>query len=182
METRTLKCKLTPMQLDERRDKLAGQVEMGYSLDPIPARGAADECRRFIIPGDPVGKGRPRFTSPKVGRPRAYTPPRTARWEGMAAAVLQQEWNQSALDEPVVVDVVAVFQRPRRLDGRNKPTGRVPHTIKPDKDNVEKAVLDALKNAGVLRDDCRAYDGRSAKFYAAAGEVPHVEVTLWTVR
>jgi Holliday junction resolvase RusA-like endonuclease len=42
--------------------------------------------------------------------------------------------------------------------------GIVPHTVKPDKDNLEKAVMDALTAIGVWKDDCQVYGGTTEKY------------------
>lgn len=41
-----------------------------------------------------------------------------------------------------------------------------PHQQKPDKDNLEKALLDA-----VFQDDCRVWDGRVTKIWGQAGQI-----------
>ena len=86
--------------------------------------------------------------------------------------------NIDLITEPVIVDFVFVMPRPKRLDGKTKPQGRVPHGSKPDKDNLAKSVFDSL-NGILWRDDSLIYDGRLAKFYAAKNENPHVELTIW---
>lgn len=45
------------------------------------------------------------------------------------------------------------------MDGR-------PHQQKPDKDNLEKALLDAI-----FTDDCRVWDGRVSKFWGLKGMI-----------
>lgn len=41
-----------------------------------------------------------------------------------------------------------------------------PHQTKPDKDNLEKALLDAI-----FEDDCRIWDGRVTKLWGEAGKI-----------
>lgn len=41
-----------------------------------------------------------------------------------------------------------------------------PHQQKPDKDNLEKALLDAI-----YEDDCRVWDGRVTKVWGVTGEI-----------
>ena len=54
---------------------------------------------------------------------------------------------------------------------------RLPHHVKPDRDNLDKVVLDAL--TGLLwRDDCQVSDGRLTKMYATGNEEPHVEINV----
>jgi Holliday junction resolvase RusA-like endonuclease len=42
---------------------------------------------------------------------------------------------------------------------------KVPHTVKPDKDNLEKAVMDALTAIRVWKDDCQVYGGDTEKYW-----------------
>ena len=41
------------------------------------------------------------------------------------------------------------------------------HTAKPDKDNLEKAVMDALAETGVWKDGCRVYAGLTAQYWTS---------------
>ncbi|CNL09497.1 Holliday junction resolvase [Yersinia mollaretii] len=41
-----------------------------------------------------------------------------------------------------------------------------PHQTKPDKDNLEKALLDAI-----FEDDCRIWDGRVTKLWGEIGKI-----------
>lgn len=130
------------------------------------------------IPGDPVGKGRPRVTV-RNGHARAYTPAKTASWESGAAWLMRNEWGIHAPYEgPVRVTVEAVASRPKRLLRKADPEGRMWRCAKPDVDNVLKAVLDALVNAGVLRDDVQAVEVVARSWYASRSEGPAVEVRV----
>ena len=130
------------------------------------------EC---VIPGQPQGKGRPKFVR---ATGRAYTPKGTAEWERSAALIMRNEYGGSPIDEPVVARVVAVFSRPGRLMRKKDEDGRMPCTVKPDIDNVVKCALDALTMAGVLRDDKVVWKVVAEKLYASKTEGPSVEVSL----
>lgn len=132
------------------------------------------EC---TIPGEPIGKGRPRFAA-RLGRARAFTPPKTRGWEAMAAMLMRAQWRRAPLEGPVTLDVTAVFPRPQRLLRASSPGGRVPHTAKPDRDNIEKLIADSLEKAGVLKNDSQVWSGETRKLYAAKGEEPHVLVRV----
>lgn len=130
------------------------------------------------IPGEPVGKGRPRVTT-VGGFARAYTPGKTARWETGAALQMRETWGKRPpLDEPVRVVVLAVASRPKRLLRKRDPDGRLWRTTKPDADNVAKAACDALVAAGVLRDDTLAVRLEVESLFARRDEGPSVEVWL----
>jgi Holliday junction resolvase RusA-like endonuclease len=132
------------------------------------------------IPGDPVGKGRPRMAV-VAGHAMAYTPKPTAQWEGMAASLARAKWHREPLDEAVAVLVLAVASRPKRLLRKRDPDGRMWRTSKPDIDNVAKAVLDALVKAGVIRDDTLVVSLSAQSLYASRVEGPCVELVLRTV-
>lgn len=58
---------------------------------------------------------------------------------------------------------------------------RLPHAKKPDRDNLDKAYLDALR--GLLWiDDAQICDGRIEKWIAAGDEQPHVLITVTPIR
>lgn len=60
-----------------------------------------------------------------------------------------------------------LFPRPKRLDRKRDPDGLIPHTSKPDLDNLTKAVLDALTEVGFWRDDSQVYSASCSKYYVA---------------
>ena len=49
-------------------------------------------------------------------------------------------------------------------------TDQKPHTVKPDIDNLVKAVMDALTTAGWWIDDTQVWSLSTSKQYAAKGE------------
>jgi Holliday junction resolvase RusA-like endonuclease len=94
------------------------------------------------------------------------------------------------LDEPVVVDAVFTFARPRS----HYRTGRNAHLLRdgaparpdgpPDLSKLARAIEDSLSDAGVWRDDARVVEyGRLAKVYAGedgdALDRPGVLIRVW---
>lgn len=78
---------------------------------------------------------------------------------------------------PLSVRMLLLFPRPSRLRWKTKPMPRVPHTSKPDAENVAKAALDSL--TGLLWvDDSQVFDLRVKKLYAAGEEQPGVYVEV----
>lgn len=136
----------------------------------------------------PVGQPRARATATKAGRARMYSPTQLRQADGSSKAhpivafkaavrAAVAGYQGPPLEGPLCLDVVAVFPRPSRLVWKTKPMPRVPHIVKPDRDNVDKAVMDAL-NGRLWVDDCQVCDGRIQKFIAAGNEAPHVLLTL----
>jgi Holliday junction resolvase RusA-like endonuclease len=128
-----------------------------------------------VIPGAPIGKGRPRAGI------RLYTPKRTADWEGSSALIMRNAWMSAPSDDLCSVEVVAVFPRPKRLLRRKDSEHRLWHGSKPDIDNVCKCALDALVMAGVIRDDSQVVELTARSVYASKSEGPCVEVRLASI-
>ena len=116
-----------------------------------------------------------------------YTPARTVTWERGAAYAMRAAHSGPPMTGALAVDVLALHQRPQRLDCGHKRQpcscaddwrDRQPHIGPPDLDNVLKAVCDALQLAGVVADDRTICRATARKDYAARGEEPCVIVTL----
>lgn len=103
-----------------------------------------------FIRGVPKAQPRVRF-SPKQGV--AYTPKTsTLTWKELIAFATRNLETTG----PVRIDWVMVFPRPAshwKKNGTLRGSAPAMHTAKPDRDNLDKAVLDQLKAGGVLKDD-----------------------------
>lgn len=113
------------------------------------------DCIHVILSGQPVGKGRPRFT--RAGR--TYTPAKTKAYEEklrQAAIEAMKDQDREPTEMPCRVVILAQFQIPKSWpkykqqaallnEGNYKPG-------KPDIDNIAKAALDAM-NGIVFKDD-----------------------------
>ena len=134
------------------------------------------------VPGDPVGKGRPRARAIPVGGGKwsatIYTPKETRDWERSAAEAISAAYDGEPLDEPLMILVRAVKRRPKSRCRRRDPSGRIWRTTRPDGDNVLKAVQDAAVQAGLVVDDTRFVVSTVESYYAAKGEGPCVEVEV----
>lgn len=105
----------------------------------------------IVVPGPPVGKGRPRFAR-RGAFVATYTPAATANYESRVALAAHLAGVVRVPEGALLaVEVLAVFERPKRLRRKGDPDGLIPHGVKPDADNVLKAVLDGLN--GVLADE-----------------------------
>lgn len=132
----------------------------------------------FVVPGEPIAQPRAKATA-FAGKSRMYTPSKNGIREYKAAIriLAAQQYCGAPLNEPVIVRCEFVFSRPKRLVWKRREMPRQPHITKPDKDNCEKAVLDALKGV-VLRDDSIVWGGGPWKFYAAGNEQPHTRIII----
>ena len=131
--------------------------------------------KAFEVPGQPIAKARPRMA--RAGRfVRAYTPKRTLEFEKRVGVFCTAPRIRGKV--PVVINMRFIFKRPKRLMRKKDPDGLIPHTEKPDGDNVEKAVLDGL--SGVLyNDDSHVFHSSWVKFYAEKNRGPRVELNVW---
>jgi Holliday junction resolvase RusA-like endonuclease len=84
-----------------------------------------------------------------------------------------QAYHGEPLEGPIVLRALFLLPRPARLIWSTRPMPREPHAKKPDKDNLEKALKDALTKLA-WRDDAQVFDGRVKKLYAAGDESPGV--------
>jgi Holliday junction resolvase RusA-like endonuclease len=132
----------------------------------------------FTIPTVPVAQPRQRHAV-HGGHVRNYIPKDNPVWAFKAAAqvAVANAYQGAPLDHPLRVDLVFVMPRPKSMVWKRRPMPREPFGKKPDRDNLEKSLYDAL-NGLLWRDDSLICDGRVQKVYAAGDEQPHVEVVV----
>lgn len=131
----------------------------------------------FTVPGDPVGKGRPRATS-RGGFVRMYTPEKTAAYERKVALIAAGAMvGKPLFAGPVVATITAVYPIPSSWPKKKREravVGDIWPTVKPDLDNVEKVLFDAM-NGIVWNDDKQAV---VVTKYKAYGVEPRVEIEV----
>lgn len=133
---------------------------------------------QFVIPGVPVGKGRPRFAR-RGNFVSTYTPEKTASYENLvkiAAAEAMQ--GRAVIDGAVLVTIGLYVIPPASWSQKKQRTalnGGLYPTSKPDLDNVIKGIFDAC-NEIVWRDDKQAVDLSVKKRYAETARA-EVQVT-----
>lgn len=113
-----------------------------------------ENIKFFMIPGEPTGKGRPRFT--RSGH--AYTPERTASYEQAVRQAYKAEFPGTEpipAGVPVAVKIIAGYGIPKstsKVKAERMLAGEIRPTKKPDADNIAKAICDAL-NGLAYHDD-----------------------------
>ena len=127
----------------------------------------------FVIPGEPVAKGRP-----KLSRYGTYTPKKTKEYEKH----IKQEWRKNGYKEPltgaVMVDITfyrSIQKSSSKAAKTAKLTGKVKPTVKPDLDNYIKAVLDGLNGLAWV-DDSQIINISAIKEYSLE---PETVVLIW---
>lgn len=129
----------------------------------------------FFVAGLPVATPRvrarrmPKFTM-------VYTPKDADNWKMIVRTEARRAWDASEVgfiarpwQGPLCVNLTFYFPRPKshfNSKGLLKPKAPRWHTSIPDRDNCDKAVLDALTNLGIWGDDKQVCDGRIRKFYS----------------
>lgn len=132
------------------------------------------------IDGKPAGKARHRAAI-RGGRVWTYNPATGPASTWLDVVLWSVRANRPAacpVDGPVRVDLDLHLPRPKRLMRKTDPAGPMFACCKPDRDNADKLVLDAMTQAGWWQDDCQVVDGRIRKLYHAKGEIPHAVVTV----
>lgn len=123
----------------------------------------------ILVQAEP--KGQPRARA-KFGGKGVYNP---STADGFKSAIMAAAHTQKPLEPilgPVRMTLVVRFPRPKSHYGTGKRAGVLKpnapkwHTSKPDRDNVEKVVLDALTRVGFWRDDSVVCCGEVLKVYA----------------
>lgn len=124
--------------------------------------------------GKPVldKKGKPKVTA------RVYQK-NTAEWWKSQVVEAGQQWKPiPPLQGPILMRIVFWMPRPKRLMRNKDPDGPILHTVKPDEENLEKPIMDALKNAGWYRDDSQVCVKKTAKYYHAKTGAPGAEIYI----
>ena len=141
-------------------------------MDHQPAATVA-----FVIPGAPVGKGRPKFAR-RGNFTVAYTPEKTASYENLVKVKAEEAMAGRAAFEGAVSVVIWLYVTPPASWSQKKQRealeGRIFPTSKPDIDNVLKGIMDAC-NEIVFKDDKQAVDVRVVKRY---GQVARASVEV----
>jgi Holliday junction resolvase RusA-like endonuclease len=122
----------------------------------------------LVIPGTPVGKGRPRFAA-RGKYVHTYTPEKTANYE----ALVQMAWameGRVAIPQGVGIRamIAASFPIPKSRSKKDRAAmaaGEIPYLAKPDADNLAKSCLDAL-NGCAYPDDSQIISLSVQKLYA----------------
>jgi len=113
-----------------------------------------------FVPMRPKGKGRHRT----MRNGHSYPDPETVKAEQLIQLKVGLEWRQAPLDEPLALDGICYFERPR-----SKPKQVLHMREKPDCDNLGKTVGDAL-NGILWRDDSVIVEGSTKKRYCSEAQ------------
>lgn len=135
---------------------------------------------KFIVPGQPQGKGRPRFSN-VCGHVQTRTPDQTVVYENLIRLQYQQQVRGYTFPDKIPLDVriLAFYQIPASVSKKKREAmlaGEIRPVTKPDWDNVGKVVCDSL-NTIAYKDDSHIADAQVRKFYS---DRPRLEVIIQT--
>ena len=120
-----------------------------------------------------IPKGQPRVKARRFGnRAAVYDPGTAEEWKGLVRMETAAKWDKAPFAGPVELGLHFVFGRPKahlRKDGTEKHWAPVHHTSRPDSDNLAKAVMDALTNLGLWKDDAQIARLVVSKKYTVGG-------------
>jgi len=127
----------------------------------------------LVVPGEPCGKGRPKFTRKGF----AYTPAKTRNYEATIKAIFAQAYPEFVpLDGALKVTVIAYMGIPASASGKAKVAmlaQKVWPTKRPDIDNVFKT-LDALQGLAFRNDSIIV----SATMHKVYSDRPRLEINI----
>lgn len=129
----------------------------------------------IYIPGDPVGKERPRH-DPRHPERRPHTPEKTKAYEEKIAWAWKQAHGEM-IDGPVEMMITAYYRIPKSATLAQKEkmrTGDILPEKRPDIDNVVKAVMDGCQGVA-FKDDAKVVRVSAAKLYS---EEPGLRVDI----
>lgn len=157
-------------------------IDIANWLAWIANRKQPGKTIQFTIPGEPRGKGRPRFRKQNgCNYVKPYTPEETANYENLIKVMYANTVGNAKLEGPLMVIIVAYFAIPQSKSKRVKEemrSGEVLPTVKFDVDNITKVVLDAL-NKIAFDDDKQVTRLVVDKRYS---DIPEVRVSITELR
>ncbi|MEK7916625.1 RusA family crossover junction endodeoxyribonuclease [Burkholderia contaminans] len=140
------------------------------SQNPLIAAPVAAQRVEFVIPGEPVAKGRPKFAR-RGAHVTTYTPEKTARYENLvklAARAAMGSVEPYAGPIRLIVHIGLPIPASWSLKKQEAAAaGAIGATKKPDADNIVKSVKDGM-NGVVYVDDGQVVDLWVSKRYARA--------------
>lgn len=153
------------------------QARLPAAPRPAVSAGAIE----FDVPGQPIGKGRPRATS-VAGHARLYTPKTTSDYEKTIGWCAKEAMRgRHPFAGPVACVMLIGMGVPKSWSAKDRRAalaGEILPTSKPDTDNIVKAIFDGC-NGVVYRDDVQVVDLSLRKRYVVSpGVRVHIKPLL----
>lgn len=136
--------------------------------------------QKIIVKGQPQGKLRARHgKNAQTGKAQTYTPAKTKEYEGRIAWQYKAQRGQFFGERYVRLGILAFYEIPKSYPKYKKQQareGELRPSVKPDADNIVKAVADAL-NGVAYTDDTQVVEVLCKKYYAA-DDCPRIEIYI----
>lgn len=139
---------------------------------------------KFVVLGEPQGKGRPRFVTrynpeTKKSFGKARTPEETIVYENLVKTEYNRQCDGFRFPDDAMLDmrIMAFYSIAQSKSKKMKEAMRnyeIRPTKKPDADNVIKVIADSL-NQVAYRDDAQIVDTMFRKFFS---DKPRIEVSI----
>ena len=130
--------------------------------------------RKFIIPGKPMGKQRPRVLKNGI----SYTPKETVNYEVYVKQCYLEEYaGKELLNGPVKIKIEAYMPIPKSASKKIQKAmkaGQIRPAKKPDWDNIGKIITDALN--GIAYDDDKQIVSCLVEKYYSDAPMVYVEI------
>lgn len=129
-------------------------------------QGGQTPSFEIFIPGKAVSQPRPRVFRLPNGQTRAVSLPKNhpaSTWKQRILVALNT-YMGPIIEGPLEMEVIFVFDRPKRLQRKKDPEGAILHDKKPDLDNLLKIIKDTF-NGIVWKDDSQVCRISLTKIY-----------------
>lgn len=128
-------------------------------------------CPQAIQTGNRIGFG-------KNGKMRIFSSKQKKDYQFLIKAESFRYRPNRPITGPIKLDLIFILPRPKYLLRKSDPDGWIPHTKRPDRDNLVKGTQDGLTASGFWLDDSQIFDGRTVKYYAERGGDPRIIVSI----
>jgi Holliday junction resolvase RusA-like endonuclease len=134
-----------------------------YALPRLGDVGVYKAVYNLFVKGVPKAQPRPRMTA----NGHVYNPDSADSWKDEIKTAFMG-CRRPTITEAVHLKVTFYLPMPKRIKKECVFEDQcVAHNVKPDLDNLEKAVLDSLTEAKIWKDDALVFKIESEKWYAA---------------
>ena len=134
--------------------------------------------QKIIVQGQPQGKLRARHGKNFItGAPQTYTPEKTRAYEAHVAWSYRSQGGKHYGEQYVRLGVLAFYSIPKswtKAKQQQAREGALRPSVKPDADNIIKAVADAL-NGVAYTDDTQVVEVFARKYYS---DSPRIEIYI----
>ena len=136
----------------------------------------------FTVLGSPVAQPRVKARHIKTHDGREFTSVynpqgKSRQWKSDVRQEAIKHMPETLLRGPVEISIDFYLPRPKKFYRKMDAEGPMPHVSKPDRDNLDKAILDALKGIAFV-DDCQVCGGEVRKFYHEKDGRPRAEIRI----